>query len=107
MHYWSKAPIDHDQIALFSPSLDSWIPQDHPVRLFDEILSSLYRSEWETRYFGCVGQPPIHPKILAGVILYGLRMSIRSNRILERMCANSIDYLWLTSGRRVDHSTIC
>ena len=107
MDYWSKAPMDRDQIALFSPTLDSWIPQDHPVRLFDEILSSLDWSDWEAQYFGCVGQPPIHPKILAAVILYGLSMGIRSSRTLERVCANSIDYLWLTSGRSVDHSTIC
>lgn len=107
MDYWSKAPLNRDQIALFSPTLDSWIPEDHPVRLFDEILSSLDWSDWEAQYFGCVGQPPIRPKILAGVILYGLSMGIRSSRTLERVCANSIDYLWLTSGRMVDHSTIC
>lgn len=41
MDYWSKAPIDRDQITLFSPTLDSWIPEDYPVRLFDEILSGL------------------------------------------------------------------
>jgi len=107
MGYWSKNPIDRDQIALFSPTLDSWIPEDHPVRLFDEILSTLDWSSWEAQYFGCVGQPPIHPKILAGVILYGLSMGMRSSRSLERVCANSIDFLWLTSGRSIDHSTIC
>ena len=107
MAYWSKALIERDQVALFAPTLDSWIPDDHPVRLFDEILSSLDWSQWESQYFGCIGQPPIHPKTLAGVILYGLSMGVRSSRTLERMCANSIDYLWFTSGRRVDHSTLC
>jgi transposase len=107
MDYWAKAPMDRNQIALFSPTLDSWIPEDHPVRLFDEILSRLDWSDWESHYFGCVGQPPIRPKILAGVILYGMSIGMRSSRSLERACANSIDYLWLTSGRRIDHSTIC
>jgi len=51
--YWSKTPIDRGQIALFSPTLDSWIAQDHPVRLVDEILSTLDWSGWEAHYFGC------------------------------------------------------
>lgn len=65
MDYWAKAPIDRNQIALFSPTLDSWIPEDHPIRLFDEILSHLDWFSWESHYDGCVGQPPIHPRILA------------------------------------------
>jgi len=107
MGYWSKAPMDRDQIVLFAPTLDYWIPEGHPARLFDEILSALDWSQWEAQYVGCVGQPPIHPKILAGVILYGLSMGIRRSRMLERLCANSIDYLWLICGRGIDHSTIC
>ena len=107
MDYWAKAPMDRNQIALFSPTLDSWIPEDHPVRLFDEILSRIDWSRWESHYFGCVGQPPIHPRILAGILLYGMSTGVRSSRSLERACANSIDYLWLTSGRTIDHSTLC
>jgi transposase len=93
--------------GIIAPTLDSWIPEDQPARLFDEILSTLDWSQWEAQYVGCVGQPPIHPKILAGVILYGLSMGIRCSRMLERLCANSIDYLWLTCGRGIDHSTTC
>jgi len=107
MAYWSKAPIDRGQVALFAPTLDSWIPEDHPVRLFDEVLSTLDWSSWEACYCGCAGQPPIHPKIVAGVILYGLSMGMRSSRTLERACANALDFLWLTSGRTIDHSTVC
>ena len=95
MNYWAKAPMDRNQMALFSPTLDSWIPADHPVRLFDEILSRLDWSSWESHYFGCVGQPPIHPRILASVILYGMSIGMRSSRSFERACANSIDFLWL------------
>jgi len=31
--------MDRRQILLFSPTLDAVISEDHPVRLFDEILS--------------------------------------------------------------------
>ena len=107
MNYWAKAPMDRKQITLFSPTLDSCIGEDHPVRLFEEILSNMDWLRWEARYHGRLGQPPIHPKILAGVILYGMSMGIRSSRSLERACGTSLDFLWLTSARGIDHSTIC
>ena len=107
MARWATAEMDREQIALFSPTLDSMIPADHPVRLVDEILSALDWSAWEAQYHGRLGQPPIHPRIVASVILYGLSLGIRSSRALERACGNAIDFMWLTSGRAIDHSTIC
>ena len=107
MSYWAKPPMDRKQIVLFSPTLDATIDPDHPVRLFDEILATMDWSAWEGRYHGRRGQPPIHPRIVAGVVLYGLSMGIRSSRALERACTNALDFLWLTSGRRIDHSTLC
>lgn len=107
MDYWAKAPMDRKQIMLFSPMLDSVIPPDHPVRLFDEILASVDWSPWEAHYHGKRGQPPIHPKIIAGVILYGMSLGLRSSRTLERACTTSLDFIWLTSNQGLDHSTIC
>ena len=45
-------------------------------------------SAWESRRAGILlaGQPPIHPRIVAGAILYGLTLSIRSSRKLEDAC---------------------
>jgi len=107
MGYWAKAPMDRRQISLFSPMLDSVIGEDHPVRLFDEILASMDWSPWEAHYHGKLGQPPIHPRIIAGVILYGLSLRIRSSRVLERHCVMALDFIWLASGHVLDHSTIC
>lgn len=107
MGHWAKAPLDRKQTMMFMPTLDEMIPEDHPVRLFDEILSECDWSRWEQHYVLSVGQPPIHPRILAGVNLYGLSLGIRSSRVLERMCKNSLDFIWLTEGRIPDHSTIC
>jgi len=99
--------MDRNQIRLFSPTLDAVIPEDHPVRLFDEILSQLDWRPWEARYSCGVGRPPIPPKVMASVILYGLSAGIRSSRRLEEACLMRMDFFWLTSGRHIDHSTIC
>lgn len=107
MTRWASNPITRKQIVLFSPTLDSSIDEDHPVRLFDEILSVLDWSSWESLYCNGHGQPAIHPKILASALLYGMSHGIRSSRRLEWACKNAIDFIWLVEGRQIDHSTFC
>jgi len=50
--------MNRDQIALFAPTLDSMISEDDPVRVLDEVLSSLDWSNWQARYDGSRVQPP-------------------------------------------------
>jgi transposase len=107
MARWAQRTMQREQVKLFSPNLDGMIPDDHPVRLFDEILSVCDWAPWENHYCQVHGQPPIHPRVIAGVILYGLSRQIRSSRILEYMLASNIDFMWLAEGRKIDHSTIC
>ena len=107
MGYWAKPLMAREQVLLFSPTLDAMVSEDHPVRLFDEILSRTDWTAWEATYHGRLGQPPIHPRILAGVILYGLSRGVRSSRHLEYLIGNNLDFMWLVEGRRIDHSTLC
>ena len=48
MTRWANNTLTREQIVLFSPTLDSSIDEDHPVRLFDEILTVLDWSSWES-----------------------------------------------------------
>jgi len=104
--YWQDAPMPREQIVLFEQTLDSRIPPDHPVRILDEILDRLDWKDWEAPYHGKMGQPPIHPSVLCKVILFGLTRRIRSSRQLEYNVKHSVDFIWLTSGRSFDHSTL-
>jgi transposase len=99
--------MDRQQMVLFSSTLEDEIPSDHPVRLMDEILSALDWSGWESHYVLAVGQPPIHPKVMASAILYGLSLGMRSSRQLERACLMMLDFMWLVEKRAIDHSTFC
>jgi transposase len=103
--YWAEAPMIRQQRALFAPSLDATIAADDPVRLVDEILAKLDWSEWEAFYHGPRGQPPIHPRVIAGALLYGLCRGLRSTRKLEEACCYRVDFMWLVEGRRIDHTT--
>ena len=107
INHWSRPVIDREQIALFAPTLDAFLPADHPVRMVDEILRQIDFGPWEQEYDQFIGQPPIHPRVLAGVLLYGLSLGIRSSRKLEDGCGNRMDFIWLVEGRQLDHSTLC
>lgn len=106
--HWAPAPQQRDQLILFARCLDDAITPDHPVRLFDEILSSpqIGWAEWEAAYHGHLGQPPIHPSVLARILLYGMMTRIQSSRSLEEALQARIDFHWLAEGRSIDHTTL-
>lgn len=103
---WAPAPQKREQMVLFSRSLDDAVAPDHAVRLCDELLGRLDWTAWERAYDGVLGQPAIHPRVLAALILYGLLVRIRSSRKLEEAPQVRLDFLWLLEGRTIDHTTI-
>lgn len=107
MGYWAKPRVPREQLLMFHPTLDAMIDEDHPARLFDEILSGMDWAEWEAQYDGRMGQPPIHPKVVASVLLYGYSLGFRSSRKLEWACTACVDFMWLAQGRIIDHSSFC
>lgn len=103
---WAQAPHKREQLVMFPTRLDEVIGPDHVVRLLDAILQRVDWSDWEAGYDLTRGQPPIHPRVLCGVILYGLLTRIRSTRALEESLRVRIDFVWLAEGRSIDHTTI-
>ncbi len=106
MMHWARAPQDRHQLVLFSNRLDEALSPEHTVRLLDDILGRLDWTKWEARYHGRLGQPPIHPRVLASVLLYGLLTRIRSSRGLEEALVVRLDFRWLAEGRTIDHTTL-
>jgi transposase len=107
MSYFAQPTLGRDQLALIPTTLNDAIPEDHEVRLLDDILQTQDWSSWEVEYSLRRGQPPIPPRVLASVILYGLLRRIRSSRVLEYLTGHNVDFLWLTEGRTIDHTTLC
>ncbi len=102
---WAQACIPRKQLLLYPQCLDDVISESHPIRLLDIIFSEMDWSAWEKHYDGYRGQPPIHPRLLAGAIVYGIMRHIRSSRELEDATHERLDYKWWFEGRTVDHST--
>jgi len=105
MGHWAKPELNPDQTLIFYPTLRASLAVDHPVHLTDEILRKYGWSAWEREYVLVEGQPPIHPRHLAGAIAYGMTVGIRSSRGLEEACLSRLDFMLLLEGRTPDHTT--
>lgn len=103
---WAKPKETRDQLVLFAEKLDDAVPRNHSVRILWGILQRIDWSCWEDKYVLLKGQPPIHPSILAGVILYGILKRIRTTRGLEEALTVRMDFRWLAEGRSIDHTTL-
>lgn len=105
--HWAQPVMPRQQLQLFALRVEEMLGQDDEVRAFDALLESLDFSAWEARFERRRGQPPLHPRVVAGVILYGLLKGLRSSRQLEESTWRRLDVMWLAEGRRIDHATLC
>lgn len=64
-------------------------------------LSSLTAS-----YSGHAGQPPLHPRLLLGLVLFGFMEGMSSLRDLEKLARRDLAAMYLTGGLKPDHSTL-
>ena len=105
---WDPPKTRRDQLVLFSQRLDEVLPRDHLARRMVEILDQLDWKVWEATYkHEGPGRAPIHPKVMSGIVLYGLMRGVRSSRRLEEALEMRLDFRWLGEGRSIDHSTLC
>ena len=74
------------------------------MRLSDA-LDKLSFAEFEKKYDG-PGRPPYAPRLMVGLIMYGLLKGINSLRGLESMSQVDLGCMWLCSGIQPDHSNI-
>lgn len=108
MMQWAQPPANRYQAPLLAPTLDERLGQDHGIRLLDQLLNEVDWSCWEANYAGeGAGRPPIHPRWVAGAILYGLLKKIRSTRDLEEATRMRLDFRWFLNEMVIDHTTFC
>lgn len=104
--YFAKPPQPRDQIELFPRTLDDAIPDDHPVRVLDELLDLCDFSQFEAQYHGSLGQPPYPPRTLVKIWLYALTCGLRSSRTVANALQYSVDFMWLAHGFTIGHVTL-
>ena len=93
---WAQAPRPRNQLSIWC--IDEQLAPDHPIRRFDALLRKCDWTPWEAEYENSRGRPPIHPRLVAGLILYGLTHRILSSRNLEEAATHRTDLIWLLEG---------
>lgn len=98
---------DYQTPFLLPPSLEDWIPANHPARFIRHFVESLPWEQLGFRAQPCLeGRPPYANEMLLKVWLFGYLHKVRSVRALEKACYEQISLLWLTGLHYPDHNTL-
>jgi transposase len=98
---------DYGQQFLLPPSIEEWVPPDHPARFIREFVEQLELSALGFEPPACTdGRPPYAPSLLLKIWLYGYLQRIRSTRKLEVACREHLSLLWLTGLIQPDHNSL-
>lgn len=95
------------QTILFPQSIEEYIADNDPVRVYDAFVDSLDFNELGIEINdNKVGNPPYFPKYMVKLIVYGISYGARSSRKLERETHHNVSFMWLMDGLKPDHKTI-
>ena len=88
-------PYEQDQMYLLPPSLKDFIDENHPAHVINDLIEALDITVLE-KYYGAMGQPAYHPRMMLKVILYGYTVGIFSARKLMRACMENLAFQYLS-----------
>jgi len=98
---------NREQLTLFPQSLEEFILDDDPVRVFDAFVNAL-----DLKDLGIsldenkVGNSQYDPRAMLKLLVYGYSYGFRSSRKLERAIHHNLSFIWLVSGLKPDFKTI-
>lgn len=97
------------QLCLVPSDPGCWLPTEHRVRLFNEMVEQ----EMDVSQFlgnsinaGKLGRPSYDPAMLLKIVVYGYMVGLNSSRKIEQACVERIDFRFLTGGLTPSFSTI-
>ena len=99
--------VDRDQRFLMPPSIDEWVPEDHPVRFVVDAVSLLDLSAFEAKYrLGGTGRRAFDPEMMVGLLLWAFSNGVYASRGIERRCESDVMFRFVTGNEVPDHATI-
>jgi transposase len=96
------------QTSLLPPSIEEYVPEDHPVRVIDAFVDSLDVVEmgFDKAHTAATGRRPYHPGDLLKLYIYAYLNQTSSTRRLEKECHRNLEVLWLMKQLAPDFKTI-
>ena len=97
-----------NQPMLFGPDVREWLSDAHPSHFISDVvekldLTKIYKS-YESK--GLRGAPPIDPRLLLKIMIYGYSIGTRSSRKLEKATYEDVAFRILSCDQHPDHDTI-
>ena len=98
---------NREQTQMLPPSLEEYVPDDAPVRVYNAFIDALSFKDLGIGYDPHqTGNPEYDPKAMLKLLVYGYSYGVRSSRRLEREACYNLAFIWLVGGLRPDHKTI-
>jgi len=98
---------DRESRLLLPPSIEDYVGESDPVRVYDAFIESINIEELEIKVEeNEVGAPVYDPRAMLKLLVYGYSYGIRSSRKLERACHHNLSFVWLVGGLKPDYRTI-
>ncbi len=98
---------DRESRRLFPASIEEYVGQNDPVRVYDLFVDQL---DFKELGIDCtelrVGAPNYDPHAMLKMWVYGISYGFRSPRKLERACNHNVSFMWLLGGLTPDYKTI-
>jgi transposase len=98
---------DREKLFFGARTLRSHLVQcgRHEILRLSQSLDALDWTTFEERYAG-PGRPPYAPRLMTGLIIYGLLKGITSLRDMETLSQLDLGCMWICAGIQPDHSNI-
>lgn len=98
---------NREQMGLFPQSIEDYVTQEDPVRVYDAFVESLDFSELGIELDeGQVGNSEYDPKAMLKLLVYGYSYGLKGSRKLERACYHNVSFMWLMGGLKPDPKTV-
>ena len=94
-----------NQIMLLPPNLEELIPENHPVRIVNDVLNKIDIQPL-VRQYKTGGSSSYHPLMLLKVLVYAYINNSYSSRKIEEALQQNIHFMWLSGMNTPDHNTI-
>ena len=96
---------DQNQIILLPPNLNELIPENHLVRVINQVIEGINLKQLEVAYLGG-GASSYHPKMMLKVIIYAYSTKVYSCRQIAAQLEKDIHFMWLAAMQRPKFRTI-
>jgi len=98
-------PYDQNQSYLFPPHLNDWVTNEHPARVFSDLIDKLPIAGFKNA--AVEGRPRYDTRMMLKVLLWAYANGIRASRKIEDRLRSDVVFMWLSGRQLPDFHTIC